>query len=235
MSHMIANTLKQAAIYHFSAGMNLHPGVTNNKIHTLRNYALNCGYDVTQIYRDYSRLRIEQDNLQLFLAECSKYDALFVQDLNHLSRTTTKSMSIVTKLVNMGLRVYTLNNGSFGATDDLLQTPLNVATYYNCSITKGNPEPVININNEIFQLFASKKTNWKIIDQYADASERQSAGEQPNLINLINNKQKYNLLLVHNLNDVHERTSTFLHIREKLATDIYSIADGLLPYRKDFL
>ncbi len=224
---------KHAAIYHYSQGHNLHPGVTSNRIQMIKDYALNSGYDVIQVYHDFSRLRSEQDNLNLFLTECNKYDALFVQDLNQLSRTTTKSVSIITQLVNKGLRVYTLNNGKFGITDDVLQAPLKVATYYNCSISKGDSKPVIDVNNEILKLFTSKKTNWTIIDQYSDKSERQNIGEQPNLVNLINNRQKYNLLLVHNVNDLHERTSTFAHIRDDLAIDIYSLSEGLIPYRKE--
>ena len=89
------------------------------------------------------------------------------------------------------------------------------------------------VNNDILKLFANKKTRWTVIDQYFDYSEHQNDGEQKQLMELIKNKDKYDLLLVHNLNDVHWRTANFCEIREQLQLDIYSLQEGFLKYRRD--
>ena len=60
----------------------------------------------------------------------------------------------------------------------------------------------------------------------------QKDGEQIHLQELIQNKDKYDLLLVHNLNDVHWRTSNFCKVREQLHLDIYSLQEGFLKYRR---
>ena len=44
-------------------------------------------------------------------------------------------------------------------------------------------------------------------------------------------RDKYDILLVHNLNDIHWRTANFFRIREQLHMDIYSLQEGLLKYR----
>ena len=57
-------------------------------------------------------------------------------------------------------------------------------------------------------------------------------GEQVQMMKLLDNKDKYDLLLVHDLNDMHWRTANFCKIREILGKDIYSLKEGFLKYRK---
>lgn len=52
---------------------------------------------------------------------------------------------------------------------------------------------------------------------------------------LIKNKDNYDLLLVHNLNDVHWRTANFCKVREQLHLDIYSLQEGFLKYNKEMI
>ena len=91
---------------------------------------------------------------------------------------------------------------------------------------------VIPIKNDILKLFIDKETAWTLTDQYYDRSLRQKDGEQVQLTKLLDNKDKFDLLLVHNLNDLHWRTSNFCKIREILGIDIYSLQEGFLKYRK---
>ena len=77
------------------------------------------------------------------------------------------------------------------------------------------------------------KTNWTVVDQYFDESERQKDGEQTELMRFLQNKDKYDLLLVHNLNDIHWRTANFCKIREQHQLDIYSLQEGFLKYIKE--
>ena len=60
-------------------------------------------------------------------------------------------------------------------------------------------------------------------------------GEQIQLMELIKNKDNYDLLLVHNLNDVHWRTANFCKVREQLHLDIYSLQEGFLKYNKEMI
>ena len=92
---------------------------------------------------------------------------------------------------------------------------------------------VIPVRNDIFTLFTSKKTNWTVLDQYSDESLHQKDCEQIQMKELIANRDKYDLLLVHNLNDVHWRTANFCKIREQLQLDIYSLQEGFLKYRRN--
>ena len=99
--------------------------------------------------------------------------------------------------------------------------------------TQNEMKEVIAVKNDIFTLFTNKKTEWTVVDQYFDESLHQKDGEQKQLMELIQNRDKYDLLLVHNLNDVHWRTANFCKIREQLHLDIYSLQEGFLKYRKD--
>ena len=89
---------------------------------------------------------------------------------------------------------------------------------------------IIQVQDDIFKLFVRNKTKWTIIDQYFDVSERQVDGEQTELQKLIANRDKYDLILVHTLNEVHWRTAKFCKIREKLKLDIYTLQEGYLKY-----
>ena len=92
---------------------------------------------------------------------------------------------------------------------------------------------VIPVKNDILKLFIDKETAWTLTDQYYDRSLRQKDGEQVQLTKLLNSKDKFDLLLVHNLNDVHWRTAKFCKIREHLRMGIYSLQEGFLPFHED--
>ena len=91
-------------------------------------------------------------------------------------------------------------------------------------------EEVFQLRQDIFKAFTEKKTDWKITDQFSDMTLHQRDGEQHELQKLIANRDKYDLLLVQNLNDIHWRTSNFCRIREALELDIYSLQDGYLEF-----
>jgi hypothetical protein len=86
----------------------------------------------------------------------------------------------------------------------------------------------------IYSLFLQiRKQIGLLLDQYYDESLRQKDCEQIQMKELIANRDKYDLLLVHNLNDVHWRTANFCKIREQLQLDIYSLQEGFLKYRRN--
>ena len=97
---------------------------------------------------------------------------------------------------------------------------------------KNEMREVIPVKNDILTLYSNKKTKWSVVDQYFDESLHQNDGEQKQLMELIKNRDKYNLLLVHNMNDIHWRTANFCKVREQLQIDIYSLQEGFLAYRR---
>ena len=144
-----------------------------------------------------------------------------------------KCMSVMKKLQNKGVKIITPENGSFSWDDAPFQQALKVATYCCRFGTKNEMSKIIPVQNDILTLFTTKKTNWIVTDRYFDESEHQNDGEQTQIIELLKHKDKYDLLLVHNLNDIHWRTAYFCKIREQLQLDIYSLQDGFLQYNKE--
>lgn len=139
------------------------------------------------------------------------------------------------ELRDKGIQVHSIENGYFSWEEAPFDKPLQVATYCCRFGTPNEMKQIIPVNNDILKLFSNKKTNWTVVDQYFDESERQNDGEQKQLMELIKNKDKYDLLLVHNLNDVHWRTADFCKVREQLSLDIYSLQEGFLKYNKEMI
>ncbi len=225
---------KKAAIYHFTTSRNRRPKILQDKIASLQNFASSLGFTVTDLYCDKSVKKFERVEFSHFLLNSEQYDTLIVQDFHHICKNTMQCMKILKQLRTSGLSIYSYKDGSFVFEDIPLTKPLKIATY-DCRFgSKSELHELKEVSKDILSLFAAKKTNWTVIDQYFDESFNQNKGEQKDLLNLINNKDKYDLILVHNLNDINWRTSTFCNIRRELQLDIYSIQDGFLAYRKDY-
>ena len=223
--------MKRAAIYHYTNKSTQRPKVYLDQLRALEEYAASLGFEAADIYCDKSLRRYERTEFDLFLTNSDQYEALITKDLYHVSKNTGKCFSIMQNLLGNGLRIYTIENGSFTWAEAPFEKTLLVATY-TCHFGSPNEmRDVISVRNEVFKLFAEKKTNWTVIDQYYDESLRQKDSEQRQLKELIAERDKYNLLVVHNLNDVHWRTANFCKIREKLQLDIFSLQEGLLQYR----
>ena len=142
-------------------------------------------------------------------------------------------MKVMQDLRNKGLQIYSPENGIFIWEDAPFDELLRVATYTCHFGTPNEMKEVIPVKNDIFKLFTDKKTKWTLADQYYDESLHQKDGEQVQLMKLLDNKKRYDLLLVHNLNDIHWRTANFCKVREQLHMDIYSLQEGFLKYRKE--
>ena len=224
-----------AAIYHFTDGSEKRPIVNQKQLNMLEQFAISQGFSVGEIYCDKSLLKCEQSEFDRFMADIDRYDVLITKDFYHISKNTMKCMSVMKNLRDKGIQIHSIENGSFSWEEAPFNKPLRVATYC-CRFGAPNEmKQNIPVQNDILKLFVNKKTQWTVIDQYFDESERQNDGEQIQLMELINNKDKYDLLLVHNLNDVHWRTATFCKVREQLSLDIYSLQDGFLKYNKEMI
>lgn len=224
--------MKRAAIYHFTDKSTKRPKIYKDQLKALEEFAVSLDFDEVDVFCDMSLKRFERTEFDHFLSCCDQYEALITKDFYHISKNTGKCLSIMQQLLGKGMQIYTIENGLFTWAEAPFEKPLHVATYTCHFGTSTEIKEVIPVRNDIFRLFADKKTKWTVIDQYYDESFRQKDSEQIQLKTLIANRDKYELLLVHNLNDVHWRTSNFCKIREKLQLDIYSLQEGFLKYKR---
>ena len=224
--------LEKAAIYHFTDKSTHRPKIYRDQLESLKDFAASVGFDTVDVFCDMSLKRSERTEFDRFLSCCGQYDALITKDFYHISENTGMCMSILKDLRSKGLKIFTPVNGSFLWEPPPFENPLRVATYTSHYGTPNEMKEVITVRNDISRLFINKETAWTISDQYYDRSLRQKDGEQAQLTKLLNNRDKFDLLLVHNLNDVHWRTAKFCKIREILGKDIYSLEEGFLKYRK---
>ena len=224
-----------AAIYHFTDGSEKRPIVNQKQLNMLEQFAISQGFSVGEIYCDKSLLKCEQSEFDRFMADIDKYDVLVTKDFYHISKNTMKCMSVMKNLRDKGIQIHSIENGSFSWEEAPFNKPLRVATYCCRFGTPNEMKQIIPVHNDILKLFADKKTQWTVIDQYFDESERQNDGDQIQLMELIKNKDNDDLLLVHNLNDVHWRTANFCKVREQLHLDIYSLQEGFLKYNKEMI
>ena len=223
----------KCGIYHFTDKSEKRPKVCSDQINELKKIATSLGYTDFEIFCDKSLLRCEHPEFDRFLSSSDQFDALITKDFYHISKNTMKCMSIMKELYNKGIKIYTQRNGAFTySEEEPFNKTLRVATYA-CRFGEPNEiKQILKVQNDILSLFIKKKTNWTIDKQYSDESQHQKDGEQQELINLIKNKENYDLIVVHNLNDLHWRTANFCKIREQLQLDIYSLQEGLLKYNK---
>lgn len=222
----------KAAIYHFTDCSQKRPIVNQKQLNILEDYAKSLGFTEIEIFCDKSLIVSEHTEFQRMLSSIDDFDALITKDFYHISRNTGKFMKTMCELRDKGIPIYTIENGAFYWNEVPTDKPLRIATYCCRFGTADEMKEIIPVNNDILALFINKKTNWTLIDQYFDESFHQNDGEQKHLQDLLKNKDKYDLLLVHNLNDVHWRTANFCKLREQLQLDIYSLQEGFLQYRK---
>jgi hypothetical protein len=222
-----------AVIYHFTDGSEKRPKIYKDQLNRLEEFAISRGFTVTEVFCDKSLLRSEHPEFDRFLSCCEQFDVLITKDLYHISKNTMKCMSVMQELREKGIQIYTLENGFFNWNEAPFDKPLRVATYCCHFGAADEMKEIIPVQNDILTLFTNKKTNWTVVDQYFDESEHQNDGEQVQIMELLQNKDKYDLLLVHNLNDIHWRTANLCKVREQLHLDIYSLQEGFLKYSKE--
>lgn len=227
-------TLKEkAAIYHFTNESQKRPKIYKDQLTELEQYASSLGFTVDAIYCDKSLKKSDHIEFKRFMNNCNRYDALITKDFYHISKNTMKAISIIKELNDKGIQVYTKENGYLSFEKAPFEKQQNIATYCCRLGNKSDLHEILPVQNDILTLFSRKKTKWTVTDQYFDESALQKDGEQPQLVELLENKDKYDLLLIHNSNDIHWRTSKFCELRDQLQLDIYSLQEGFIPFRKE--
>ena len=225
---MKKNKQPKVAIYHFTNKSEKRPSIYKKEVNKLVEYAKSRGYTDINVFCDKSKKRYERTRFDEFLSSCEQYDLLITKDFYHISKNIGTCIDIIQGLKEKGVEVCSMVNGSFEFADVPLNKPLKVATYTCHFGVPREEKDYIRLNNDIFKLFCDKKTAWTIVDQFYDESFRQNDGEQRQLLELLRNRSKYDLLLLNKFVDFNLRTANFCKLRNQLGLDIYALQEGFL-------
>lgn len=233
--------MSKVAIYHFTNSDDKRPKVNEKQMQTLREYAKNYGTIVNE-YLDKSLKKCEQIQKLKLIDEVGTYDVLVTKDFYHISKNTGACIEFLQQFLSVGIETHSIEDGHFVFSDVPYTKNLNVAIYISkyvddspsasCKQKRGN-SLTVETQIEIMKLFVENKTNWKITDIYVDAADGQSDDKQVQLLELIQNRNKYNLVLCKDFNSIHWRTAKFCNRRNDLKLDIYSLKEGYLKYGKE--
>lgn len=214
----------KAAIYHFTDGGSIRPIVYEKEIDRIKKFASDIGFTDTDLYLDKSLRKVDQSQLRKLLQGVGDYHALIMKDFYHLRKNTGAFMSDLIALGGKGVNVYTIEDGNFQLEKAPFEQPLRVAMYY-CGLEIVGRS--IELQFEIMKYFIKTYTNWKLIDEYADTSGNRVDGNQKELHKLIQNRDKYDIVLVQSFNDIHWRTAKFCKVRHQIQRDIYSMHEDM--------
>lgn len=221
---------KKVCIYHFS-NSNKRPIVNQKQMDLLQDFAASMG-EVEKIYLDFTLKQSEQIQRQQMIEEIANYDILVMKDFYHLARNTGACIGLLQTFALKGVNTITIEDGtfSFAFQNAPFDKKLKVCVYH--SKYKEDVDRTIETQIEIFKTFVSHKTNWEIVNISIDEANSQSDSIQTKIFKMIENKEKYDLLLLKDFNSLHWRTAKFCHRRNELQLPIYSLKEGYLPFQK---
>lgn len=225
--------MKKGVIYHFTDGSTKRPIVYQKQLKELEAFAESQGIEVVKTFVDFSLKKCEAPQLKAMMEEIEQYDVLILKDFYHLNKRTITCFRDLLELHKKGIEVVTMENGSFVFSEVPLKEELRVATYY--SANKGNRgvEEAVKLEQDIFELFMKKETNWSLTSHYADICNPHSDTEQVKLMELVEDKDEFDLVLTVSFTDVNGRTARFCTVREMMKKPIYSLKEGYLMYVKE--
>ena len=231
--------MKKVAIYHFTNGSEKRPSINKKQMIILREFASTYG-TIEKEYLDKSSKKCEQEEKQTLIEEIINYDVLVTKDFYHISLNTGSCINLLQQFLRLGVETHSIEDGSFAFMDAPFDKKLRVAIYH-AKYEDNTPSAAWQMKGncitaqtqaEVLQLFVKKKTNWQVIDVYIDEAQIQSNENQRSLLELIENRQKYDLVLCKDFNTIHWRTAKFCKRRNEMQLDIYSIKEGYLKYER---
>lgn len=234
--------MDKVAIYHFTDKSEKRPIVNEKQMNILRKFANRFG-NIEKEYLDMSLRKCDQVEKEKMINEIGNYNTLVTKDFYHISKNTGTCISLLKEFLEKGVETHSMEDGCFIFEEIPFHEPLKVVLYHskyveeennpnNKKIKRGNSVTVETQLN-ILKLFISSKTNWTIVDEYIDVSEGQTDDKQIELMQLIKNSEKYDLLVCKDFNTVHWRTSKFCKRRHDMQLGIFSLKEGYLRYGKD--
>lgn len=224
---------KKVCIYHFTNAENLRRPIVNEKQMAILNEFASQYGNIKQVYLDGTLKQCNQDKKKQMIKEIANYDILIMKDFYHLSKNTGVCIELLQEFALQGVKTITMEDGSFSFQfqDAPFDKKFKVCVYH--SKYKEDGDRTIETQINIFKTFVSHKTNWEIIDIFIDEANSQSDKVQTEIFKVIENKKKYDLLLIKDFNAFHWRTAKFCHRRNELGLPIYSLKEGYLPYEKE--
>lgn len=224
---------KKVCIYHFTNAENLRRPIVNEKQMAILNEFASQYGNIKQVYLDETLKQCNQDKKKQMIKEIANYDILIMKDFYHLARNTGVCIELLQEFALQGIEVITMEDGSFSFQfqDAPFDKKLKICVYH--SKYKEDGDRTIETQRKIFKTFVSHKTNWEIVDVFVDEANSQSDKVQTEIFKVIENKKKYDLLLIKDFNSLHWRTAKFCHRRNELGLPIYSLKEGYLPYEKE--
>lgn len=229
--------MNKVAIYHFTDKSEKRPIVNEKQMSLLRDFASEYG-TVEKEYLDKSLKKCEQEEKKKLIQEIGEYDILITKDFYHISKNTGTCIGLLQQFLSVGVQTYSIEDGCFTFIDVPFNEKLSIVIYHSKYVDnspsankwKRENEITVQTQLEIMRLFVKQKTQWKIADIYVDEAQGQSDEKQVNLLELIKNSEKYDLVLCKNFNNIHWRTSKFCKRRDDMKLDIYSLREGYLKY-----
>ncbi len=220
---------KQAAIYHFTNGIQ-RAYVCDNEVQRLKQFAHEKGFENLDVYCDIRTTSEEHEALDDLFAKRDQYSAIIAKDYFHINKYILQVANIIKELDQSEISIYTMNDKSISISNSApISKPLKAVTY-NCHWCRHPDSENVALKNDILRVFIESQTNWILIDQYNDEEQKGHAGKQPQLKRLIEEKNNYDIVLVHNLSSIHWRTHNLCETIELLKKDIYSLLEGYLQY-----
>ena len=220
---------RSAAIYHFS-----------NNLDRWEYKPINCEKETDLIYESlaekglivcgsYYDKQIRKSNhkaYRTFRENTSSYDVLAAWDYRHIEDKTIPFMREARSLIDLGLDIITVRDGSI-KTDDLkaiskrrFKAAVYISPHYEpdyCSL---------DLQKEAIELFIKLKTNWKIKGLYIDQTDEQKSGAQKELDKLIEEQDRFDIVVTRSMSKFNWRTGLFAAKRNRFSIPIYSIKEG---------
>lgn len=232
--------MSKVAIYHFTDRSEKRPSVNEKQMDILREFALGYGTIVNE-YLDKSLKKCEQIEKEKLIQEIGGYDVLVTKDFYHISKNTGTCIALLQKFLSLSVETHSIEDGCFVFAKSPFNKKLNVAIYISkyvdnsSSFNKQKQGNSITIQTqiEILKLFVKSKTKWNITGIYVDQAKGQSDEKQVNLLELIKNNNRYDLVICKDFNTIHWRTAKFCKRRNDMKLDIYSLKEGYLKFGKE--
>lgn len=225
-------------------------------MHELRNYASKFG-TIEKEYLDKTLILCKQFEKQKMFKEIGNYDILVIWSFNQMAQNVNVILSQLMEIQSKGVAVYSLKDGyfHFNMNNNRLnhltkqdhfiianapfEQKLKVALYHSICHNQTKygrkVEPPIKMQTQIdvFNLFIKTKTNWEVIDIYKDETEWQSDKTQLAMKEMLENHEKYDLIVCQKLCCIHQKTSKFLKRAKAMGCDIYSLKEGYLKMERE--
>ena len=230
--------IKKIAIYHCTEATEEWAIVYEKTMQELRNYASIFGV-IEKEYLDKTLLLCKQFEKQKMFEEIGNYDVLVIWSFNQMAQNVNVILSQIMDIQSKGVAIYSVKDGYFHFDNAPFEQKLKVALYHSICHNKTKYgrkiEPPISMQTQIdiFNLFVKSKTNWEVVNIYKDETEWQSDKTQIGMKEMLNNHEKYDLVICQKLCGIHQKTSKFLKRLKAMECDIYSLKEGYLKIERE--